>query len=259
MPLLSPDIIIPFAEQLATMSGEIIRKYYGKQLPYEIKADASPVTKADQEVEQTLRALILSTYPDHGIIGEEFGPKNEGAEYTWIIDPIDGTKSFMIGRPIFGTLIALLHHREPVLGILDQPILGERWTGAKGFATYFGSQTIHTRPCPLLKHAVFCTTSPNLFEGQDVEAFERIRKGCRYAVYGGDCYSYGLLAKGGVDIILETDLKIHDFCALRPIIEGAGGIITDWQGHPLTADSDGRVLACGDKALHAQALELIAA
>lgn len=257
MDLLAPEELIPFAEQLATVSGEIVRRYYRKDIPFEVKGDMSPVTLADQEIERSLRALIHNRHPDHGVIGEEFGAANPEAEYQWIIDPIDGTKSFMIGRPIFGTLIALVRGGVPVLGIIDQPILGERWTGVKGFATNFNYEPIRTRKCKKLADAVFCTTSPNLFSGSDYEGFERIRDAVQYAVYGGDCYSYGLLARGSVDIVLETGLKPYDFCALRPIIEGAGGIITDWAGDPITIHSDGRVLACGDRALHKEALGLV--
>ncbi len=257
MSQLEPEVLIPFAEQLATMAGEIIRKYYGEAIPYNVKEDDSPVTKADKEVERSLRALIKSTYPDHGVIGEEYEPVNEDAECVWMIDPIDGTKSFMIGRPIFGTLISLLINREPVLGILDQPILGERWTGVKGYATNFNSRDIQVRPCESLQRAVLCTTSPNLFKGNDRDAFERVREASHYTVYGGDCYSYGLVAKGSVDLVIETELQPFDFCALRPIIEGARGIMTDWNGKPVTADSNGKVIVSGDKRVHEQVLEMV--
>jgi len=254
---LQTELYIPFAEQLATIAGEIVRQHYGKPIKYDIKADSSPVTIVDREIERNLRATIHNTYPEHGIIGEEYEPVNENADIKWIIDPIDGTKSFMIGRPIFGTMISLLHHNTPVLGIIDQPILGERWTGVKGFATNFNYDPTRSRMCPDIKHAVFCTTSPNLFNDGDREKFEQIRKSTQYVVYGGDCYSYGLIARGTVDIVVETQLKPYDFCALRPIIEGSGGIITDWQGNSLTLESDGKVLACGDRRVHSQALEIL--
>lgn len=257
MKQLKPEDFIPFAEQLATVSGEIIRRYYRKEIPFDVKSDFTPVTLADREVETAARALIRSTHPDHGIIGEEFEPINKDAEYKWLIDPIDGTKSFMIGRPIFGTLISILKNSEPILGIIDQPILGERWTGVKGFATNFNYEPTRTRRCDKLSSAVFCTTSPNLFKGEDLQKFKKIRKASQYVVYGGDCYSYGLLSNGTVDIILESGLKPYDFCALKPIIEGSHGIITDWQGKPITLESDGRVIACGDRNLHREALELI--
>jgi len=257
MSILLPEDFIPFANQLANVSGEVIRRYYKKRITVEIKDDDSPVTKADKEVERSLRALIRASHPEHGIIGEEFEEVNPQAEYKWIIDPIDGTKSFMIGRPIFGTLIALLHNDKPILGVIDQPILGERWTGVKGFATNFNYEPTETRSCSSLDQATLCTTSPGMFNGKDFPKFEKVRKESRYAVYGGDCYSYGLLANGLVDVVIETDLKVHDFCALAPIVEGAKGVFTDWQGRKVTPYSDGRVIAAGDARVHEQALKML--
>ncbi|MCB2081987.1 MAG: histidinol-phosphatase [Hyphomicrobiales bacterium] len=252
-----PEDYLPFAEELATRAGEVVRRYFRRPFTVHEKGDLSPVTIADREVETTLRAAIRNAYPDHGVIGEEFSPTQSDAEWVWVIDPIDGTKSFLIGRPIFGTLIALLHRGQPVMGIIDQPIIGERWLGMSGIPTSFNFSPVHTRLCPDLKLATLCTTSPNLFSGKDTEAFERLRKSVKYTVYGGDCYSYGLLASGHVDIVLESDLKAHDFCALAPIVMGAGGLITDWRGNPLTLESAGHVLACGDRRTHAAALELL--
>lgn len=253
----APEDFISFAEQLATISGEVIRRYYRQDIEIEAKSDSTPVTLADKEVEKNIRAIIRNKYPDHGIIGEEFEPHQPDAEYKWLIDPIDGTKSFIIGRPIFGTLITLVHKEEPILGIIDQPVLGERWTGVKGFATNFNYVPTKTRKCSKLSESVLCTTSPNLFSGKDFKSFEHVRKIAKYVVYGGDCYSYGLLSRGTVDVVLETGLKPYDFCALAPIVKGSGGIITDWYGAPLTTKSDGRILACGDKRLHKEVLALL--
>ncbi|NDF13022.1 MAG: histidinol-phosphatase [Proteobacteria bacterium] len=252
-----PESLIPFAEQLATISGEIVRKYYRKSFTVEHKTDSTPVTLADKEIEQNIRAYIHNMYPEHGIIGEEFEPTNPDAEYKWIIDPIDGTKAFMMGKPIFGTLLSLVQGSTPILGIIDQPILGERWTGVQGFATNFNYDPIRTRLCSDISLAMLSTTSPNMFKDMDFESFERVRRKVRYTGYGGDCYAYGLLASGFVDIIVETDLKPHDFCALAPIIRGAHGYFTDWQGNPINLHSDGRVVACGDKRVHEQVLELL--
>lgn len=257
MKLPPPEELIPFAEQLANISGEIIRRYFRQNIKAEEKADLSPVTVADTEAEKSMRALILSTFPQHGVLGEEFGHTNEGAEYTWVLDPIDGTKSFMIGRPIFGTLIGLVHNGVPVLGVIDQPIIGERWLGIQGFATNFNYNPARTRPCAALKDAVFCTTSPHLFDAKDTPGFKRVQGKAKYTIYGGDCYSYGLLANGMVDLIIETGLKPHDFCALVPIIKGAGGQITDWNGKEITLESDGRVLVTGDERLHREVLKLL--
>ncbi len=259
--------LLQFAEQLANASSDIIRKYYGREVDFEVKEDYSPVTKADKEVERALRAMIRATYPEHGIIGEEFEPINPDARYTWVLDPIDGTKSFMIGRPIFGTLISLLSRNPklkgtdaestPIIGLLDQPILGERWVGALGYATKFNSQDTAVRKRSHLGESVLCTTSPNLFNEDDFAKFEIIRKKSQYVVYGGDCYSYGLVARGTVDIVIETGLKMHDFLALRPIIEGAKGIMTDWEGKLINEHSDGRVIVCGDKQIHDQILDIL--
>ena len=253
----SPEQFIPFAEQLANIAGEIIRRYFREQVSLKEKADLSPVTIADEEAEKNMRALIHNTFPAHGIWGEEFGAHNETAEYVWVLDPIDGTQSFMMGRPIFGTLIGLVKNGVPILGIIDQPILGERWIGVQGFATNFNYEPVRTRSCANLKKATLCTTSPYLFDSQDREIFERVREATQYANYGGDCYSYGLLANGLVDVVIETGLKIHDFCALVPVIKGAGGIVTDWQGKEITIQSDGRLLVAGDARVHAQLLKLV--
>ena len=162
-----------------------------------------------------------------------------------------------MGRPIFGTLIGLVKNAIPILGIIDQPILGERWVGVQGFATNFNYEPVRVRSCSSLKKATLCTTSPYLFEGKDAQAFERVRAAAQYTNYGGDCYSYGLLANGFVDAVIESGLKTHDFCALIPIIKGAGGIVTDWQGKDITTKSDGRLLVAGDERVHAEALKLL--
>jgi len=205
-----------------------------------------------------MRELIGARFPDHGIEGEEFASEHGDAELVWSLDPIDGTKAFVIGRPTFGTLISLLREGQPVLGIIDQPILGERWVGAQGASSTFNQAAIRTRSCPDLAHAVLCTTSPQMFTtAAQQAAFGRVEQAVRFPVYGGDCYAYGLLAMGFADLVIEADLQLHDFAALVPVVEGAGGVLTDWEGHPLRAGSDGRVIAAGDRRVHAQALELI--
>jgi histidinol phosphatase-like enzyme (inositol monophosphatase family) len=175
----------------------------------------------------------------------------------WVLDPIDGTTSFIAGRPIFGTLIALVQDGWPVLGVIDQPILEERWAGRLGEPTTFNGRAIRTRPCPELSSAVLATTSPNLFGEDEADAFMGLAKGVaeRKIVWGGDCYSYGLLASGHIDVVCEAGLKLYDYAALVPVVEGAGGTMSDWQGHPLDAGSDGRVLALGDPARLEDVLE----
>lgn len=248
---------IPFANSLADKSGEILRRYYRNFGKVITKEDQSPVTIADQETESALRKLIEAKYPEHGIIGEEHGRIREHAEYVWVIDPIDGTASFVIGRPIFGTLIALLHNGEPVLGLMDQPITKERWVAAKGAGCLFSGSSAHVRSCDILKKAVLCTTGPQYFNEGEEKQFDKIAAHAKQVVYGGDCYNYALLASGHVDAVVEAGLKLHDFAALKVLVEEAGGVITDWHGKTLNAESDGSVIACGSKTVHGEILALL--
>ncbi|MEE9302113.1 MAG: histidinol-phosphatase [Alphaproteobacteria bacterium] len=248
---------VAFAEGLAETSGEILRRYF--RAPFEIddKPDASPVTPADREAESRMREIIAATYPEHGVCGEEFAPVRLDAEFVWMIDPLDGTKSFITGKPLFGTLIGLLHRGRPVVGIIDHPALGERWVGGVGQPTAFNGARVGVRACASLAKAVLYTTTYETFEGADREAFDRARKAVRLPMYGGDCYAYGLIASGFVDLIIETDHGPDDFFPLVPVIENAGGLMTDWLGAALTMESDGRVVAAGDEKVHAEALALL--
>lgn len=246
-----------FALQLADIAGSIIRPLFRTHMQVDMKADESPVTIADRDAEKAMRDAISQRYPDHGIWGEEFGWHNKDSKYCWVLDPVDGTKSFIAGFPTFGTLISITRLGVPVLGIIDQPIARERWMGISS-GTTLNDLTCKTRPCPELKHAVLSTTSPYLF-AESSPAFERLRTQVQHTVYGYDCYAYAQLASGHIDLVVETGLKPHDFCALRPVVEGAGGIMTDWQGNPLTLASDGKVIAAGDSRLHEAALKLLSA
>ncbi len=253
------DTWTALAERLADAARPIALTYFRGDLDIEAKADMTPVTVADREAEAAMRALIEDAFPDHGIFGEEFGTVRPDAEHLWVLDPIDGTKSFVTGKPLFGTLIALLHRGRPVVGVIDAPALGERWVGAAGRATTFNGRPVRARPCTDLARAWLYATSPHMFEPDDVAAFERLRRRAHQAVYGADCYAYGLLAAGFVDLVAEAGMQPYDYCALVPVVEGAGGVITDWRGGPLTIGSDGRVLAAGDAAVHAAALQALAA
>lgn len=246
-----------FAEVLADASGEVIRRYFRTAVNIDSKQDDSPVTIADREAEQKIRTMLEQKFPDHGIQGEEFGLSNPDAPYRWIIDPIDGTKSFMIGRPIFGTLIALTYQGKPVLGVIDQPIARERWVGLNGTPMTFNGKRAGVRPCKKLADAVICTTAPELFAAPDLKAFNRVVEKGRYVNYGGDCYSYGLLAMGLVDIVIETGLKPHDYCALAPVVKSAGGVFVDWQGKEVNLQATGSVIALGDKSLLPEILSLL--
>lgn len=250
-----PREFLAFAETLAAASGTVIRQYFRQ--PFEIvsKTDESPVTIADRDAETAMRALIRATYPDHGILGEEFGRERDDAEYQWILDPIDGTGSFISGKPIFGTLIALWHQGQPLLGLIDQPISGERWIGAAGHGTTLNGQPAHTRPCPSLDAALLDATDPSMFVREP--RFEALRRAVARNRWGSDCYAYALLASGHIDLVVEKGLKLWDFATLVPVIEQAGGIITDWQGNPLHSGADGHVLAAGDARVHAAALTVL--
>ena len=247
-----------FANQLADAAGAAIRPYFREAHGLETKADASPVTRADREAEAAMRTLIEARFPDDAIIGEEHGVREGTSGRAWVLDPIDGTRAFITGRPIFGTLIALVADGWPMLGIIDQPILKERWLGSVGQPTMLNGKPATTRACRELKDALLATTSPALFGDDQLHAFEHLDGVVRSTVLGGDCYNYACVASGWLDIVVEAGLKLHDFAALVPVVEGAGGRMCDWQGDPLTADSVGEVIAAGDPARIEDILEALA-
>ena len=248
---------LALALRLADAAGAAIRPLFRGQWSQERKADRSFVTEADRAAEAAMRALIEAEFPADGIIGEEYGTRNEGAGRQWVLDPIDGTTSFIAGRPIFGTLIALLQDGWPVLGIIDQPVSGERWVGQIGQPTLFNGKPAASRPLKELSDAVLATTSPHLFTNEEADAFMSVAKQVaeKKIVFGGDCYNYALVASGHVDVVIEAGLKLYDYAALVPVVEGAGGMMADWQGNPLDAGSDGTVIALGDPARLEDVLE----
>ena len=261
-PILRPaiDALIRAAEAAADVAGAAIRPLFRAGLQTELKPDQTPVTVADRTAEQAMRAVLAQRFPDHGILGEEFGLDNPRARLRWVLDPIDGTRAFITGRPVFGTLIGLLDGDTPILGLIDQCVTGERWIGAAGRATSFRGSfggTPGCRPCTSIAEAELSCTSPEMF-GDDLPAWHRLAAAARRASFGGDCYAYGLLALGQIDIVAESGLKIWDWAALAPVIEGAGGRLTDWDGNALRPNGDGRALAVGDAALLAPALRLLA-
>lgn len=240
---------IALAERLADAAGDAIRPFFRAAFSIETKPDDSPVTQADQAAEAAMRRIIEAERPDDGIIGEEYGEKPGSSGRIWVLDPIDGTRSFIVGRPIFGTLIALLAEGWPVLGVIDQPIGRDRWVGAAGRATTLNGLPAKARPCPALDKALLATTSPHLFTDHEAEHFMALVGATGQGpTYGGDCYNYGLLASGHIDIVVESGLKLYDFAALVPVVEGAGGRMCDWAGDPLHAGSKGDVIAAGDPA-----------
>jgi len=246
-----------FADDLAEAARAVTTRHFRTSVAANVKADASPVTIADQETEALIREKIESAYPDHGIFGEEYGAVRTDAEFVWVLDPIDGTKSFVTGQPLFGTLIGLLHAGRAVVGVIDMPALHERWVGTSGAATTFNGAPVRTRACPDLANAWMCVTSPQMFEGPQVPRFEALRDASHYTLYGGDCQGYGLIASGWADVVCEASMSPYDYVALVPVVEGAGGTMSDWSGRPLGLTGDGSVLAVGDPALHNQALEIL--
>lgn len=229
-----------------------MRPLFRSPLAVERKLDQSPVTEADRAAEQAMRAVLAAHFPDHGLLGEEWGHERPSARFCWVLDPIDGTRAFITGRPLFGTLIALLDAGRPVLGLIDQPVTSERWVGLAReptrFRGPFGGRA-GCRPCVSLAEAEFSCTMPEMICASEKAGFSRLSAACGRATWGGDCYAYGLLALGGIDVIAESSLKLWDWAALVPIVEGAGGRMTDWAGRPLGPESTGQVLAVGDPRL----------
>jgi myo-inositol-1(or 4)-monophosphatase len=255
-----PGECVAAAEAAAELAGETIRPLFRSGLLVEAKGDASPVTEADRAAERALRAFLAERFPQHGIMGEEYGTERGEAEWLWVLDPIDGTRAFLTGRPLFGTLIGLLHRGVPVLGVIDQPVTRERWVGVVGEGTRFTSLlggAAQVRPCPRLAEAELAVTSPDIFDAGRMERFNRVRHAARRVSWGGDCYAYGLVALGLVDAVVEATLKPWDWAALVPVIEGAGGRMTDWSGQRLTLASEGDVIAVGDAALLPEIVALL--
>jgi len=241
---------IALAHRLAAAARAAIRPHFRTPVAAERKGDATPVTIADRDAEQAMRRILTAEVPQDGVHGEEFGATAGRSGRQWVLDPIDGTKAFLAGRPIFGTLIGLLVDGFPVLGVIDQPILGERWLGVAGEPTTLNGEPVSTRACRELGDATIATTGPQYFTQTEGDMFMVLAKACDHKrmIMGGDCYNYAMLASGFVDVVCESGLKLYDFAALVPVVEGAGGLMCDWNGEPLHAGSDGHVLAIGDPA-----------
>lgn len=249
MPANQMQQFITFAHEVADAVGQIHRQYFRQPITTEYKADSSPVTQADQESERCVRDMVMKRFPDHGILGEEYPAHQPDADYVWITDPIDGTKYFMTGHPLFALLLGLAYKGEFVLGIIDQPISGERWTGADGIGSFLNGEKINTRPCPALNKAIIARPGYEWHtEGRD-HYIDNIWKASHWAQWGVAPYDYGLLASGHIDLIINAGPLVHDYAALDPIIRNAGGIITDWHGQRLHINSPNHVVACGDKNL----------
>jgi histidinol phosphatase-like enzyme (inositol monophosphatase family) len=250
-----------FVDELAKVAGDAILPFFRTALSVEnkkLKGSFDPVTAADRAAETAMRALIQKTFPAHGIIGEEFEDVQSEAPYTWVLDPIDGTKSFIAGMPVWGTLIGLCKDDAPVYGMMAQPFIRERFTGDGASAKYrgpAGERKLMTRPCGSLDDALLFTTSPHLFKPEERERFDSVEKSVRLSRYGGDCYAYCMVAAGYADLVIEAGLDAYDIVPLIPIIEGAGGAVTNWQGE--SAAKGGQIVAAGDKRVLDAALKVL--
>lgn len=252
-----PADLIVFANHLADLAGAAIRPHWRQRIAIDTKPDNSPVTEADRNAEAAMRLAIAARHPGHGIFGEEYGHERPDAPWQWILDPVDGTKSFVAGLPIFGTLIALTFEGRPVLGVIDQPIVNDRWVGAAGHPTTYNGMATAANEQGDLAQAVVITTYMDSFTPRETEAFTRLRRACRLNRMAGDCIAYALITSGFADIVLDGLVQPYDYAALIPVIEGAGGVITDWEGQALDTKSRARVLAAANDMLHAAAREIL--
>jgi myo-inositol-1(or 4)-monophosphatase len=248
-----------FAEELADAARTVILPYFRAEtavaVENKLQGGFDPVTAADRAAEQAMRDLIAKRFPKHGIIGEEFPEKKSRNGLSWVLDPIDGTRAFISGLPTWGVLIGLVQEGRPLIGVVDQPYIGERFIGFPGGATFKRGpedRPLSIRACGQLRDAVLSTTDPHLFEGKEAQAFDQVRAAVKLTRFGYDCYAYAMLAGGHIDLVIESGLKQHDVAALIPVIEGAGGVFSNWRGGP--AFMGGQVIAAGDQRAHAQAL-----
>ncbi len=248
---------VPFVNKLADAARNQVMQYFKTDVASEQKSDQTPVSIADRETEQLMRELISTRFPDHGIVGEEFDTVNSDSDLCWVLDPIDGTKSFLTGKPTFGVLIALLYKNKPVLGVIDTPVLKERWLGIDKHGSTYNAETCNTSKNKSLAHAWVHATTIDMFNDDERIVFDAVTKNARGRLFGADCYAYGLLASGHADIVMEAAMAPYDYLALAPVVENAGGCMTDWNGLALTLNSGTQVLATACETLHEQILTII--
>lgn len=251
------------AESITDQTRQLLKQerqrylYGGRE--FVTKDDLSPVTVIDQQVEQLIREQLTQAFPGHGILGEEYGAEAQNEEWVWVIDPIDGTKQFIAGVPVYGTLLALCHHGRPVIGIIDIPAVEERWVGIAGQPSTLNGHPIRTRSCQQLADALMSTSNTEPVLAEHRPGYNHLLSASKWRIYGVACYAYGCLASGRIDLSVDSGgMREVDYCAMVPIIEGAGGKITDWYGEPLTMYSQSTVVAAGDPQLHAQVLDVLA-
>lgn len=248
---------LALAKALADRAGAMARQYWRTQLNVDHKADASPVTDVDREIERAWRNMLATRTPDAGIYGEEFGADGQAHQDLWVLDPIDGTGAFITGSPLFGSLIGFLIEGTPQIGVIEMPALHERWTAARGLGAHFNGTPCLASGLEVLRNAALATTSPFSFSDAERTRFAELARRVSITRFGGDCYAYALLAAGHVDLVVECALMPYDYLPIVPIVEEAGGVMTDWDGTALTISSDGRVIAAASEALHAAALEVL--
>jgi inositol-phosphate phosphatase / L-galactose 1-phosphate phosphatase / histidinol-phosphatase len=253
------DSLTAFALELADASRAMLDAVAQGAGPAAMfKPDRSFVTATDAAIERRLREMIAARFPDHGILGEEEAPLQLDAEHVWVLDPIDGTAAFIAGVPVYSTLIALCRNGRPVIGVMDFPAIDARYLGRAGWPTLLNGSPVGVRPCPDFEGAMLSTSNPDFYPPALLPAFETLRGRTAWRIYGTSALAYGRLAQGRIDLAIDTGLKVWDYAAFVPVIEGAGGIITDWDGQPLTLHSGPNVLAAGSARLHARALDLVA-
>ena len=252
------DELANIAEAVADAARPTAMRYFRRTLEIEAKADSSPVTIADRETETAMRRVLAERCPGHGILGEEHGRADLDSELVWVLDPIDGTKSFITGMPLFCSLVALLQDGRPIIGVIDVPAIGERYSAAHRRGGTFGGETLATSSCRHLDEAAVYLAGHDPEATDLAQRFQRLKTRGRVRRYGYDAYVYALLAAGHVDLMVETDLAPYDFLALVPVVEEAGGVITDWSGEPLGLSSAGDVLAAATPELHREVLGLLA-
>ena len=250
--------IVDAVLEIADKAREISLKYFRQPLDIEQKSDRSPVTIADQQTEALIRDEITRRFPQHGFYGEESGQAATDALWVWVVDPIDGTTSFSTGKPTFGTLISLAYKGEPVLGVVDLPALDDRWLGVKGKPTLYNGKPVYAnQKVNQLCDASAYTTTTKMFDENGLARYQALEQACKFSVFGADCLGYGLLASGFTEIVVEASLHPYDYMALAPVVEGAGGCISDWEGNPVRLDSGDQIVASANSDLHKKVLEVL--
>lgn len=252
-----PSSSLSLAHALADAAAVESMRYFRTPLDVITKADESPVTLADRAAEAAMRAVLAAQCPADGIYGEEHGRERLDAGRVWVLDPIDGTRSFITASPLWGTLIGVLEDGRVTLGLIDMPVLGERWIGQPGAGAQRNGRAVRVSGCRTLAQARIVTTSPDIFAADEWQAFDTLSRRCAMRRFGGDCYGYAQLAGGTIDLVVEAGLQPYDYLGPTGLIEAAGGIVTDWQGRPLGLQADGRVIAAATPELHAQALAVL--